>query len=91
MQNVNCPGCGRETTEGVACPYCAESARNGAAPPAEVSGWAMERTPPDLLAWARQTCDEAEFLAGVRDIEQTGGVRFEDFIGEIEERVKRRD
>ena len=43
---------------------------------------------PDLLEWARQTFDEEEFMAGVREIRQTGGVRLEDFIGDIERRVK---
>jgi hypothetical protein len=27
-----------------------------------------ERIPPEILAWARQTFDEAEFLAQVREI-----------------------
>jgi hypothetical protein len=49
-----------------------------------------ERTPPDLLAWARQTFDEEEFLADMREIERTGGERFEDFIDELEKRVKSR-
>ena len=61
------------------------------APPAEVSGWALDETPPDLLEWARQTFNEEEFSQEVREVEQTGGVKFEDLIGEIEERVKRRD
>jgi hypothetical protein len=50
-----------------------------------------EKLPPDLLAWARQTFDEQEFMAGVREIRETGGVRFEDFIGEIEQRARPRD
>ncbi len=48
-----------------------------------------EPIPPDLLEWARQTFDEEKYLAAVREIEETGGLRFEDFIGEIEERIKR--
>jgi hypothetical protein len=59
--------------------------------PAEVAGWAIEKMPPDLLAWARQTFDEAEYRAGVREVEETGGVPFEELIGEIEERARRRD
>ena len=47
-----------------------------------------EPIPPDLLAWARQTFDEEEFMAGVREIRATGGVRFEDFIGEVEARAR---
>jgi hypothetical protein len=43
-----------------------------------------ERIPPELLEWARQTFDEEEFLAEVREIEATGGQRLEDFIAELE-------
>jgi hypothetical protein len=47
-----------------------------------------ERIPPDLLAWARQTFDEEDFLKQIREIETTGGVRLEDFITELEERAR---
>ena len=47
-----------------------------------------ERIPPELLAWARQTFDEEEFLADVREIEATGGLRLEDFIAEVEARAR---
>ena len=46
-----------------------------------------ERIPLDLLVWARQTFDEQEFLAEVREIESTGGVSLEDFISEVEKRA----
>jgi hypothetical protein len=49
-----------------------------------------ERIPPELLAWARQTFDEEEFLADVREIEATGGLRLEDFIAEVEARARSR-
>ena len=44
--------------------------------------------PPEILEWARQTFDEAEFLAQVREIEATGGHRLEDFVAEIETRAR---
>jgi hypothetical protein len=47
-----------------------------------------ERIPPDLLEWARQTLDEAEFLAHVREMEATGGVQLEAFIAELEARAR---
>jgi hypothetical protein len=47
-----------------------------------------EKINPDLLAWARQTFDEEEFLAHLREIEATGGLRFEDFIAEVEARAR---
>jgi hypothetical protein len=43
--------------------------------------------PPELLAWARQTFDEEEFLADIREIEATGGVQLEDFLPEVEARA----
>jgi hypothetical protein len=49
-----------------------------------------ERIPPEILAWARQTLDEEEFLAHVREIEATGGLRLEDFIAEVEARARSR-
>jgi hypothetical protein len=47
-----------------------------------------EPIPLEILEWARQTLDETEFLAHVREIEMTGGVQFEDFIVELEARAK---
>jgi hypothetical protein len=41
-----------------------------------------ETIPPDILAWARQTFDEADYLAAIREIEATGGVELEDFLTE---------
>lgn len=49
-----------------------------------------ERIPPEVLEWARQTLDEQEFLARVREIEVTGGLRLEDFIAEVEARARAR-
>jgi hypothetical protein len=49
-----------------------------------------EKIPPEILAWARQTFDEDDFIRQVREIEATGGVRLEDFIAELEERARPR-
>jgi hypothetical protein len=49
-----------------------------------------EKIPPEILEWARQTFDEEEFLAHVREIEATGGLRLEDFIAELEARARSR-
>jgi hypothetical protein len=46
------------------------------------------RIPPEILEWARQTFDEEDFLAQVREIEATGGVALEDFIAELEARAR---
>jgi hypothetical protein len=42
-----------------------------------------EKVPPELLEWARQTFDEDDFLAQVREIKATGGLALEDFIDEL--------
>jgi hypothetical protein len=47
-----------------------------------------EKIPADILEWARQTIDEEELLARVREMEATGGLRLEDFIAEVEARVR---
>ena len=47
-----------------------------------------EAIPPEMLAWARQTFDEDEFLADIREIEETGGLRLEDFLPEVEARAR---
>jgi len=47
-----------------------------------------EPIPPELLAWARQTFDAQEFLAGVREIEASGGRTFEALLAEVEAVVR---
>jgi hypothetical protein len=98
-----CPECGRPAAaEATTCAVCGHALANGVAPqrkktaenpppPPEVSGWVIHKPSPEMIAEALQTFDEQAFLADVREIEQTGGVKFEDFIGAIEETVKRRD
>ncbi len=49
-----------------------------------------ERIPPELLEWARQTFDEDEFWAQVRELKATGGLRLEDFIAELESKARAR-
>jgi len=50
-----------------------------------------EALTPELREWARATFNEEEFLAGVREIQQTGGLTLEDFIEEIEKRALPRE
>ncbi len=44
---------------------------------------------PELLEWARRTFNEEEFLAGLREIQTTGGLEFKDFIHELEQEAAR--
>jgi hypothetical protein len=95
MENVNCPKCGHETAAEAACPGCGHDARNGKAQPArtnppapsEVANWVIYPTPPEMLKHLRETFDEAEYLAAVREVEKTGGVRIDDLIDEIERKL----
>jgi ribosomal protein S27E len=98
---IPCPECGRQTAaEAAACTNCGHALANGTQakspaekppPPPEVSGWVIHKTPPAMIEEMRRTFNEKEYLAELREAEGTGGVKFEDFIGEIEEMVKRRD
>jgi hypothetical protein len=93
MQKINCPTCGHETTTGAACPGCGHAAGNGAftrpdpTPPPEAANWVIERPSAEMLEEARRTFDEAEYLAGVREIEAGGGVQIDDLIAEIEREI----
>lgn len=47
-----------------------------------------EAISPELVEWARQTFDEEEFLAQVREIDATGSFQLEDFLPEVETRAR---
>jgi hypothetical protein len=103
MAVLPCPECGQSPpSEATACPNCGHALANGAVPPAErpdgkpvppaeVSNWLVDETPPEMIEEARRTFNEDDYLAEVREIERTGGLKFEEFIGEIEEIVKGRE
>ncbi len=42
------------------------------------------RMSPELLEWAIRQFNDEETLAGIEEIRQTGGLKFEDFIHELE-------
>jgi hypothetical protein len=56
-----------------------------------VSSWVLYKTPPELLEWAKQTCNEEELAAALREVEQSGGLELKDFIHELEEGAPARD
>jgi len=39
---------------------------------------------PELLEWALQQINEEEIVTGIREIRETGGLQFNDFIKELE-------
>jgi hypothetical protein len=79
-----CPKCGQAFVDGLV-------ARPNPAAPPEVGGWVLHKAPPELLEWAKQTCDEEEFMAALREVEQTGGLELKDIIKELEEGARARD
>ena len=90
-----CPECGHPI-EGKACMNCGYALANGQVKspvrkPPEVSSWVIQKTPPEMIEEMRRTFHEEEFLVEAREAERSGGVPFEDIIGDIEEMVKRRD
>jgi hypothetical protein len=90
-----CPECGHPI-EDEACTNCGHALANGQAKssvgkPPEVSSWVIQKAPPEMIEEMRRTFNEEEFLAEAREAERSGGVPFEDIIGDIEEMVKRRD
>jgi hypothetical protein len=95
MALPTCAICGHEIdTAAAACPKCGQTSWNGVpnpVPPPEVSGWALHKTPPELLELAKRTCTEEEFAAALREIELTGGLELKDFIHELEEGAPARD
>jgi hypothetical protein len=46
---------------------------------------------PELLEWARNQFTEEELVAGIREIEATGGLELDDFIRELEQEAAPRE
>jgi hypothetical protein len=46
------------------------------------------KVPPELLVWARQNTNEEEIIAAMREVEETGGLEFRDFIDELEKAAR---
>src|SRR6185437_4836102 len=63
----------------------------------ELLGWARryygltQGITQELLDWARRTFNEEVFLAGLREIEATGGLELKDFMDELEQEVAPRE
>lgn len=100
MAEMQCPQCGRELIlDETTCSGCGYSL-NGAMlaatrdatqqpipPPMPPSG----KLPKELLEWARQQLSEEEFLAGLREIQESGGLELKDFIQELEQEASPHD
>lgn len=92
MENTKCLACGRATNIEQSCSACANT--NGgahSAPPPEVADWVIEPVPPEIADHFRQTFDEAEYLAAVRELDRTDGVQIDDLIADLERRINGSD
>jgi hypothetical protein len=100
MKPLTCPNCGQQSASEVAtCPDCGH-ALNGVAPSVtpptalhsiRPAGVPDGRLPPELHEWEQQHFDKEAFLAGLREVEQTGGLELKDFIDELEQGVSPRE
>lgn len=98
MAIPSCPRCGHQPPpDATACPGCGQAlagacetatlATQQAAETAQANGVASGKPSAELMSWARQNINEEEVVAEIRQIRQTGGVKLEDFIGELEAKV----
>ncbi len=60
-------------------------------PPPEVASWIHYPTPPEILQEMRQTFNETEFLAELREAERAGLPELKDLIRELEQEINPRD
>ena len=100
MATLPCPKCGHDLeADAGSCPACGHTV-NGVVPPAAGSikrpppppGFpACEPVPPELLEQARREFNEEEYLAALREVEETGGFEFEDIIRGLEEEAEPRE
>jgi hypothetical protein len=93
---MRCPQCGEaHAREAVTCLVCGHPL-NGA-PVTDAGAFAEQSKPPsgklspELKEWVRGQLSAEEFLAGVREIEKTGGQELKDFIQELEQEAGPRD
>jgi hypothetical protein len=97
MKSSFCPKCGHQAAaDATACPGCghvlngqALTAPNQAPSSSRPAGVPDGRLPPDLRDWERQHFDPEAFLAGLREVEETGGLELKDFIHELEQGASR--
>lgn len=100
MARVHCPRCNRDLAgDAVTCPECGHTVNGAPLPDAGTSRHQStsplippsEKLSPELMAWVRQQSSEEEFLAGLREIQESGGLELKDFIQELEQEAAPRD
>lgn len=96
MDQIVCPGCLCQLLDRPACcPVCGCSLdpAQGTDQAELVSrnGIGGSRLPAELLEWARSQINEEELVAGIREVEETGGLELKDFIDELEQEASARE
>ncbi len=86
MSNSMCPSCGSHLSPSECqCPACGKSL-NGA-----TSHLEPIVLTPELLEWSEHQFNDEDMIAGVEEIQRTGGKELHEFIHEIEEEAARRE
>ncbi len=89
MADRICPECSGDLPENEG-KYCRHCGRPLESPAAQTNG-AAQKVPQDILDWARGQFNEEEFVAGLREIRETGGLELKDFIHELEQEAAPRE
>jgi hypothetical protein len=86
MSISTCPACGGSLASSeYLCPACGKTL-NGCAKHLEP----MVLTP-ELLEWAKQQFNDEDMIAGVEEIQRTGGKELHEFIHELEAEAAHRE
>ena len=84
-----CPECSGNLPEHAeACPHCGFALGHAGA---QLNGVVADKIPQEILDWARCQFNEEEFVAGLREIRETGGLELKDFIDELEKAAAPRE
>jgi hypothetical protein len=103
MSQEVCQKCGHLVAGDVqACPQCGHALKNGTFPPwgtpleevlsqEDIAELLKGKIPKKLGEWVIATHNEEEYIAALREYEETGGKGIEDVIEEIDQMVKDRE
>jgi hypothetical protein len=69
---------------GTASAHSPPSSMDALMPPAQPVPMASANVSPEVLEWARHQYTDEEIMAGIREIQETGGLELRDFIHELE-------
>jgi hypothetical protein len=92
MNPLSCPRCGLPTCQAANCANCGhvlngQPPASAAAPVPRPAGVPDGSLPSEFHEWEQEYFDRERFLAGLSEVEQTGGVELKDFLLELESGV----